>query len=45
MKNKNIRNISGDWTYSVANDEATITGYSGAGGEVDSQIVTSTFSI
>jgi hypothetical protein len=25
---------SGDWTYSVANSLATITGYSGAGGAV-----------
>ena len=26
---------SGDWTYSVSGSQATITGYSGAGGAVD----------
>jgi hypothetical protein len=26
--------VEGDWTYSVSNNEATVTSYSGAGGSV-----------
>jgi hypothetical protein len=36
---------SGDWTYSVSDSQATITGYSGAGGAVDFPSVVNEFSV
>ena len=36
---------SGDWTYSVADGQATITGYSGAGGTVDIPAVVNGISV
>ena len=36
---------SGDWTYSVSDNQATITGYSGAGGAVDIPAVMNEISV
>ncbi len=36
---------SGDWTYSVSDNQATITGYSGAGGAVDIPAVVNEISV
>ena len=36
---------SGDWTYSVLDNQATITGYSGAGGAVDIPAVVNGISV
>ena len=36
---------SGDWTYSVLDSQATITGYSGAGGAVDIPAVVNEISV
>ena len=36
---------SGDWTYSVSDNQATITGYSGAGGAVDIPAVVNDISV
>ena len=35
----------GDWTYSVSDNQATITGYSGAGGAVDIPAVVNAISV
>ncbi|MDA7640733.1 hypothetical protein N8787_03765, partial [Opitutaceae bacterium] len=40
-----LGNTFGDWTYTVSGSEATITGYSGAGGAVEIPAVVEGFSV